>query len=222
MPEHIDLLCIPEKIRAVFEKLSHSSFMNKYTLIGGTALSLQIKHRLSEDLDFIYDKDQLNTPTIKRNIHKLFPNYRIIKQDYNYQIDFIINETKVTFFSKGAVLINFNVAEYAFRYKKINIATIDIIAVLKLGAIAQRHTIRDYYDLYFICNYYTNLKTIIQQTKTLLPHLSPITYSETLIYTNDIEEHSISNHLNPKEIISKKDIAEYFTNELRKIKTEIK
>ncbi|MCK4662492.1 MAG: nucleotidyl transferase AbiEii/AbiGii toxin family protein [Bacteroidales bacterium] len=217
MASIIDLSYIPKSAKKVLENLSNTSFIRNYTLVGGTALSLQIKHRLSEDLDFIFDGETLNINIIKRNIHKLFSDYRIIKQDYNYQIDFIIEQTKVAFFSSGAILIPFSVKKHSFNYKNINIATIDIIACLKFSAIAQRNTIRDYYDLYFISKYYSNLNDIIKKTKKFLPELSPITYTETLIYTNDIQENDISNHLCPKEKITKQEISEYFIKELKKI-----
>ena len=213
----LDLSYIPKNTKKVLETLSNTSFIKNYTLVGGTALSLQIKHRLSKDLDFIFDGETLNVNTIKRNIHKMFSDYRIIKQDHNYQIDFIIEQTKVAFFSSGAILIPFSVKKHSFKYKNINIAKIDIIACLKFSAIAQRNTIRDYYDLYFISKYNSNLNEIIQKTKKLLPGLSPITYTETLIYTKDIQENDISNHLCPKEKITKQEISEYFVEELREI-----
>lgn len=213
----IDLKYMPENTKSVFEKLSETNFIKKYTLVGGTALSLQIKHRLSEDLDFIFDGEKLNTTTIKRNISKLFTDFRIIKQDYDYQIDFVINNSKITFFSSGAVLIPFSVKEHSFCYKKINVATIETIAALKFSAIAQRNTIRDYYDLYFISKYVLNLKHIIDKTRELLPNLSSITYTETLVFTKDLDENDLSQHFKPIENISKDEIADYFTGELKKI-----
>lgn len=213
----IDLDYMPENTKKVFLQLANLNFVRKYTLVGGTALAVQIKHRLSEDLDFIFDGDTLNTPTIKRNISKFFPEHKIIRQNYEYQIDFIIENTKVTFFSSGAVAIPFAVKEQSFSYKKTNIAPVETIAALKFSTIAQRNTIRDYYDLYFIAKYILNLKQIIDKTKELLPNLSPITYTETLVYTNDIEEADVSQHLNPKENITKIEISEYFIRELKKI-----
>lgn len=95
------------------------------------------------------------------------------------------------------------------------------IASLKMATIAQRNTIRDYYDLYMLARDHFPLKEMISQTKKLIPGLSPITYTETLIYTNDIEEQTLENHLMPKEKISKEQISAFFIQELRKIKNEI-
>jgi predicted nucleotidyltransferase component of viral defense system len=216
-----DISFLPENTVKVFETLSRSQFISKFTLVGGTALSLQLNHRLSEDLDFILDEETLNLTSIKREIHGLFPNYRILKEDKFYQIDFLIEGVKVTFFSAGAILVSFKSKEHSFSYKKMNIATTEIIAVLKLGAISQRNTIRDYYDLYFISKYSIGLKQVIERTKQLMPNLSPVTYIETLIYTADLSENSISEHLQPKEVITKEEISNYFITELKKIRNEL-
>jgi hypothetical protein len=56
---------MPINTRKVFEKLSVASFIDNFTLVGGSALSIQIKHRLSEDLDFIFDGESLNINIIK-------------------------------------------------------------------------------------------------------------------------------------------------------------
>jgi len=221
MTSQFNIDFLPGQTQKVFEELAEKQFINKYSLVGGTALSLQLRHRLSEDLDFVYDEEELSINEIKRNIAKIFPEHRIIRQDAPWQIDFIINEVKVTFFSSGSVVIPFNVRNYTTPHKNINICEIDVIATLKMASIAQRNTIRDYYDLYYLTKYHMSLLEIIERTKTLIPNLSPITYSETLVYTEDIDEATIAEHLQPAEIVTKDQISDFFTNELIKIKGKI-
>ena len=43
---------LSEETAKVFESIKVLDILNDYLLIGGTALSMQIEHRLSEDLDF--------------------------------------------------------------------------------------------------------------------------------------------------------------------------
>lgn len=208
---------MPENTLIVFNKFSDTKFINKFTLIGGTALSIQIHHRLSEDLDFILDGDIINNQFIKRGVARIFPDYRIIRDDNDYQLDFIINNCKVTFIATGTIALPFRVKPLSFPFGNINIASLETIAVLKLSAIAQRNTLRDYYDLYYISKYFIPLENIFDATKRLNPNLSPITYSETLAYTKDILEESIEEHLGPKEVVTKTEIENYFINELKKI-----
>jgi len=74
--------------------------ISNYSLVGGTALALQIGHRKSEDLDFIFDNETINSAKIKRNINKLFDgNFKIIKDDKDYQQDITL------FFQKELIKI---------------------------------------------------------------------------------------------------------------------
>ena len=63
----INLQFIPSKTFHVLDKLCESRFIKDYTLVGGTALAMQIEHRMSEDLDFVIYAEKLNIHTIKRN-----------------------------------------------------------------------------------------------------------------------------------------------------------
>ncbi|MBN1416742.1 MAG: nucleotidyl transferase AbiEii/AbiGii toxin family protein [Bacteroidales bacterium] len=217
----VDLSYIPTNARMVFNKLAKQTFMQSYVLVGGTALAMQIKHRLSEDLDFIADSETLKTTVIRRIVTKLFPECKIIREDTQWQIDIIVENTKLTWFSSGAVAAGFKTKDYAFQYQNLWIARPEIIAVHKLSALSQRNTLRDYYDLYCIARYHIPLKSIFELTQRLQPNISPITYSETLIYTNDIPEENMNSYLEPSEKINKQQLSEFFIAELRKIKDQL-
>ncbi len=64
---------LPEQTLAIFEELFQNPLMaaTQGTLLGGTALSLQINHRLSEDLDFTYFTDKLPYEEINKLISAL-------------------------------------------------------------------------------------------------------------------------------------------------------
>ena len=209
---------ISEKTGIVFAKLAEEKFLNEYTLVGGTALSLQIGHRLSEDLDFIYFGNILNSLNIKKFIEKKFKgSYKLVKQDNDHQIDFLIDDVRVTFFTTDSVLISFDVKDFSVKYNQVYIAATDIIAVMKINALSHRNTIRDYYDLYFIAKYFISLEKIYELCKKHLPNISEITYSETITYVDDIKEDSIANYLKPKENLTKIEISDYFTKEIKNL-----
>jgi len=215
---NLDLTNLPSTTSLLFQKLAKEKYMNRFSLVGGSALALQLGHRQSEDLDFVFDGEKIESISIKRFIARLFPEYRLIREEAGYQLDFLVNGVKLTFFSTGAVLIPFAVKEHTFQNENVNITSVAIIATLKLATISQRCTIRDYYDLYYIARNILPLSEIYQSTKLLIPNLSPITYSETIVYTKDIPENSISDHLFPKERVTKTQIAEYFIEEIKKMK----
>ena len=206
---------IPEATATILKTLAKEKFIKDFTLVGGTSLALQLGHRQSEDLDFIYDGEKIPSLNIKRNISTIFKNYKIIREETGFQIDFLIQGVKLKFFSTGAVIIPFKVMDFSFNYDFLRVATVDIIAVLKMSTIAQRCTIRDYYDLYYLAKNVLGLKEIFKSCKQLLPNLSAITYTETIVYVKDISENSLEEHLNPKEIASKQQIADYFYQQLK-------
>lgn len=71
-------------------------FLDKYVLVGGSALTLHICHRKSEDLDFFTYKDDLDFNEILEFI-KQFENKEILNKSDN-QIDLLLDGVKVTFF----------------------------------------------------------------------------------------------------------------------------
>ncbi|MBP5715433.1 MAG: nucleotidyl transferase AbiEii/AbiGii toxin family protein [Prevotella sp.] len=61
----------------VFEIISRLECIKSYTLVGGTALSLQIEKRQSEDLDFMKwvtkrnEKPEVDWPAIKKELESV-------------------------------------------------------------------------------------------------------------------------------------------------------
>lgn len=61
----------------IFDKITLLSCIKDYTLVGGTALSLQIKARLSEDLDFMKwrtsknQKQEVDWVTIEKELNNI-------------------------------------------------------------------------------------------------------------------------------------------------------
>jgi hypothetical protein len=211
---------LPEATLDLFHHFSKLKFFSQFCLVGGSALALQIGHRQSVDLDFIQDGEKLNDISIKRFILKNFPDYQLIREERGYQLDFQIRNVKVTFFSTGTVLIPFHVKDRSFKHGFINIADVLTLSVLKLSAIAQRNTLRDYYDLYIICRFHIPLKDVYTISREINPGLPLITYSETIIYTKDIPEDSTAALIDPKVDVTKEEIASFFISELKRLKAE--
>jgi hypothetical protein len=56
-----------EKTEKVIEMISRKEFVKSYFLVGGTALALQLKHRLSENLDFMCWKQSKKDKQLHKN-----------------------------------------------------------------------------------------------------------------------------------------------------------
>ena len=114
----LDLMMMPQKTRAVFELLAKRVELKDYVLLGGTALSLQIGHRLSEDLDFCLFEDKLDGVALDSLIQQISKDHHVMLMTPASKItqakingtdllahsrDYLIDGTKVTFFARNDV-----------------------------------------------------------------------------------------------------------------------
>ncbi|MDO8430422.1 MAG: nucleotidyl transferase AbiEii/AbiGii toxin family protein [Candidatus Taylorbacteria bacterium] len=137
--------------------LSSFGQFESFYLVGGTALALQIGHRISVDFDFF-----ISTPLpdgLLRKIKRVFENKQIsVTYSAPEQLNLIIEGVKVTFFSYPYQNI------YPFiPYKKINLASIAEIALMKAFSIGKRFSYKDYVDWYFLLKgKYVSLEAVIE------------------------------------------------------------
>jgi hypothetical protein len=144
---------LTDKTLQVIEAISEMEFAKSYYLVGGTALSLQLHHRLSEDLDFMRwqrvknEKTEIPLAEIKRELSGC-----LCIDAVN-----ILNFNQITMLIEGGVKLSF----YAplkrqptiqpVRYlNNLVLADVDCIAALKMETMLRRNEYRDYYDLYCI------------------------------------------------------------------------
>jgi len=133
------------------EGLCELEEMSRWTLVGGTALSLHYHHRLSEDLDFFVKHSTLEQS--KKSIWAMMERlesmgFDVIKvQEDDRNLDFEIFGVKVTFFASGL----HNLKEQCKNYKQIEVASMNTIVAMKIDAIINYRTkSRDFYDIYTI------------------------------------------------------------------------
>lgn len=86
--------------------LSKSDLVKDYTLIGGTALSMQINARISEDLDFCVWQDRIGEKFKKgENFELLNPKYEVTSLEIR---NYIIDQYKEEFENKLYTFLKWN------------------------------------------------------------------------------------------------------------------
>lgn len=135
--------CLTKEGWEVLATLKPILLKHEAVLAGGTALALQIGHRMSLDLDFFTTK-VFNSEPIISAIRKTGQSFRILAEE----------EGHIVMDIEG---VKFSLFHYAYpfldkpaRYQGINIAGILDIAAMKIIAVSQRGTKRDFVDMYFI------------------------------------------------------------------------
>jgi hypothetical protein len=164
---------MPLATAEIFEEIRENPLLNPFILIGGTALSLYIGHRVSEDLDFITLLPKLPKAVLKELERELERNGHQVEQNVDptayddFQIagmeladsqqDWIINgSVKLTFFSAETQHVKLltqsqsekpTIQEGCSGFK---IATFKELCRLKATVTASRSKSRDWLDMFIL------------------------------------------------------------------------
>jgi len=142
---------LTEHTKTVLEHISHLDCIKDYILIGGTAIALQINHRLSEDLDFCKWKITNQKIEIEKK--------DILGFD---QVNFIINGVKISFYANN---LYFNPVKQPLAIiNNIKIPDLITLGAMKLEVMLRRSKFRDYYDIYSLLMNGISLKKLIEES----------------------------------------------------------
>jgi hypothetical protein len=153
---------------ALWARLHGHPLLKGFILIGGTALTIRIGHRVSEDLDFAYPDKQLPHAQLKAFLRSMghqgisfAPNQDPLDEEYflnsglelaNYQQNYLVERTvKVTFVAleKQAASVLRHDQDAPLR-----VASLDEIFAMKCLVCAERNKSRDWFDLYVLMRHH--------------------------------------------------------------------
>lgn len=196
--------------RAVLIELSELDIFDSFTFAGGSAISIHLKHRISEDLDFFSPAKKIETEKILTAIKTIYPSGITIENNSTIQLDLKICGVKVSFNSN--LWTELNHGEHLIG--KVHIAPIRLLTAMKLNTVFLRAKFRDYYDLYVINKKTYSVTEMYEIIKSYLPEINKKLFQTSLIYTEDITDDSI-HHLNPEYPVTINDISRHFEREIK-------
>ena len=127
---------------ATLALLGESGILNDGYLAGGTACALQIGHRVSLDLDF-FTEIEFNTEFVLGQLG-ILPEFKL-DETMKWTILGSFPKVKFSYFYSRYPLIKKTVP-----FSNINLASLEDIAAMKIAAICDRGSKRDFIDLYFL------------------------------------------------------------------------
>lgn len=206
---HLEALKLEQK--NIFEKLKK---FPEFYLTGGTALALQIGHRISVDFD-LFSKEDIPRgllPKVKR-VFKEFPIGVLV--NHSEQLSITIDKTKIDF-----VKYNFPLILKLIEFEGVKILPITEIATMKAYTLNYRGTLKDYIDLYFILKEkYTTLKEIEKiGEKKYKNDFNFRLFLEQLVNLEDIKEEEEKKIEFLKEKVDKNRLQKFFENEVKRLK----
>lgn len=122
--------------------MSAHVFIEKFYLAGGTAVALYFNHRRSDDLDFFSEKS-FRSPTLIKHLKKV-GSFKTSKIDEDTLVG-ELNRIKISFFS-----LPYKLLEPPLKNKNLRVAAPLDLALMKILAISDRGTKRDFIDLYLL------------------------------------------------------------------------
>jgi predicted nucleotidyltransferase component of viral defense system len=168
----------PETLELLIEIQSRKLFKD-LRLVGGTALALQINHRMSNDLD-LFGSLVADKISVLNELHRI-GEVKVLQSTENINI-FTLNGIKVD-------LVNYPYMWLKGEIKKdkIVIANIEDIAAMKLSAITGRGTKKDFIDLYFLLKIFS-LQNILDLYDKKYPDGSKFLVLKSLTYFDDADQ----------------------------------
>lgn len=202
----------------VFEVISRLECIKPFTLVGGTALSLQIEKRQSEDLDFMKwltkrgEKPEVNWPAIKKELESIgeIRDYEV--GDLGF-VSFDFEGVRLSFYAAPRKAIP---SMQRITYlNNMYIADMASIGAMKMEAMLRRSKFRDYYDIYSMLKEGIDIQKMIDAALEHSEHklrtrglLAMLTNGSRFIKEKSFEE------LLPVYDVSPYDIQEYIKQKL--------
>ncbi|MFY9225411.1 MAG: nucleotidyl transferase AbiEii/AbiGii toxin family protein [Blastocatellia bacterium] len=167
-------------IEETMSTLQKSAVLKSFYLAGGTALALQIGHRKSFDLDFF--SQDFDENVVEEKV-KTINGFKLVKKE-TQTLHISIGKSKVSFLGYPYPLV----FPYRF-FNTVAIADVRDIAAMKMTAIANRGTKRDFFDLFTVAQ----LFSISELFEVFKSKFSKVNYSKnhvlrSLTYFNDAED----------------------------------
>lgn len=202
----------------VFETISKLECIKPYTLVGGTALSLQIEKRQSEDLDFTKwitkkgEKHEVDWPAIKKELESVgeIKSYEIGSLEH---VTFDFEGVKLSFYAAPRKAIPS--MERISYLNNLYVADIVSIGAMKMETMLRRSKFRDYYDIYSILKEGVDIQQMIDAALEHSDHklrtrglLAMLTNGSRFIKDKGFEE------LQAVYDVSANDIQEYIKQKL--------
>lgn len=204
--------------KEIFEKVSKLASIKPYTLVGGTALSLQIGHRLSEDLDFMSwrtsktEKMEVGWVDIMKDLTTIGQIQKREVWGFDH-VEFEVSGVKFSFYACDKYSPVIKPVEFL---NNIRLADINSIAAMKMEVMLRRSNFRDYYDIYAIMKAGGNLMEAMSVALKYSNHqLSKKNLLAMLSSGDRFKIDSSFKNLEPKYDVSPKEIESAIKNSIR-------
>lgn len=157
---------VPPLLRELLIEIGQEPFSHRFYLARGTALALRLGHRVSVDLDFFSETDELLDDS-RAEIVAALRKRRVVHvlEDVVGNLLLEIEGYRVGFFGYGYALL-----EPPDEVARVRVGSLADVGLMKLDAITDRGARRDFYDVYFISRH-ISLDRLLDQSSIKYPYV---------------------------------------------------
>jgi hypothetical protein len=184
MPDGLHWNTAKPILKEVLTVLMQSSLFHPFRLLGGTSLSLQIGHRMSDDIDLFTDHpyESIDFPSIDNFLRKTFKYVSDIPPGpVGIGVSYLVGHTqddtvKIDLFYTDPFI------QPALEFGPYRLATVEEIIAMKIDIVQRKGRKKDFWDLDELLNSYS-----IEKMIALHKQRYPYNHDEKLIRRNFID-----------------------------------
>ncbi|MDP3956132.1 MAG: nucleotidyl transferase AbiEii/AbiGii toxin family protein [bacterium] len=201
---------LPDANKKLFPTLS---IFGDFYLAGGTAIALQIGHRISVDFDLFTDKEI--SRSLIRDVERVFAESTIQPLVHNSgELTLVVDGIKLTFLQYP-----FPLARGLVELEGIKMLSIAELAATKAYTVGRRGVYRDYIDIYFCLQEKdVSLEGIITDAERKFGDtFNGRLFLEQLVYMEAVEDAEESKLILLKEQVDRQGLISFFGAEIKKM-----
>lgn len=184
MPDHLHWNTVKPVLKDVLTALMETELFSSFRLVGGTALSLQLGHRMSDDIDLFTDEvyGSLDFPARDKLLRELFPYVSdLTPGPVGMGVSYLVGRTRAESV-KLDLFYTDTFIQPALQFGIYKLATVEEIIAMKIDIVQRKARKKDFWDLDELLDKYS-IEQMIALHKERYPH----NHDEKVIRTNLVD-----------------------------------
>ena len=167
----------------LLRKLMLSEELQDFFLVGGTALALQLGHRISVDID-MFTLDDFNSDELVTKLSKHILISSISRSKNSLSLEVLDTSGNYEVIKIDLTKYSYPLINPVVEIDSVRLLSIEDIIAMKLSAVTGRGAKKDFYDIFFLLKSY-NLEVMIKYFKFKFPRTNVFQVLKSLTYFDD-------------------------------------
>jgi predicted nucleotidyltransferase component of viral defense system len=159
--------------------------LKEFFLVGGTALALQLGHRISVDLD-LFTQNDFDAKKMFNELNKIFEIQDLTEETNTLNFNIVFPEKTENLIKVDLIKYSYPLINAIIEIDKIRLLSIEDIIPMKLSAVAGRGSKKDFYDIHYLLNKY-NFEQMFDLFEKKFPNTNKFHILKSLTYFEDAE-----------------------------------